>query len=278
VADTYLLSVLGGRIFPVEPIHLIPGSNMFRIPKRGRHITQEPQTIAHHLLGAPLATFRRRFFAFLLDVMLFGVIIGALFVGFFALDIHRKDPTFFPRLQAYGSLEDEETQNASRKKIMGDLAVMILERCPEAFPEDINEMVATRNWDALDRELEGENVILSGGSGNTRMTGRNPRKMIIGMDFLLGEYSSFLSWGAFFVGWFTLWSLVTRGRSPGKAVFRLRVMRLDGKALNFWDCFSRAGGYGASAATLMLGFLEAIWHPNRQAIHDRIAGTVVVRG
>ena len=80
-----------------------------------------------------------------------------------------------------------------------------------------------------------------------------------------------------FVAWFTLWTLITRGRSPGKALVRIRVVRLDGKEMRLWDCFSRSAGYSASAATLLLGFLEVIWDPNRQAIHDKIAGTVVVR-
>ena len=39
----------------------------------------------------------------------------------------------------------------------------------------------------------------------------------------------------------------------------------------------RAGGYSASAATALLGFLEMIWDPNRQTLHDRIAATVVLR-
>jgi uncharacterized RDD family membrane protein YckC len=249
---------------------------MLKIPARGRHITQEPQTIAPHLLGAPLATFRRRAFAFVFDVVLFGVVIGVLFTGFSAIDFHRRDPTYFPRVKAYGSLEDSDQKTAAREKLLGDLMVMIEERCPDAFPSDITTMVEARDWAALGQEFDGENLVLTLGSGKTRMTGRNPRTLMIGTDFLLGQGSTFFSWGAFFIGWFTLWSLVTKGRSPGKAVFRLKVIRLDGKPLRLWDCFSRAGGYGASAATLMLGFLEAIWHPNRQAIHDRIAGTVVV--
>lgn len=251
---------------------------MFRIPERGRHITQEPQTIAPELLGAPLATFRRRLFAFLVDVVLFGLITGVLFVGFSALDIHIRDATFFSRLRAYGSLEDPTEKSESRQALMGDLMVMIQDKCPSAFPHQIEEMIAAKDWEGLDREFAGEKLVISFGSGGTSMTGENPRTLIIGTDFLLGRYSSFISWGAFFVGWFTLWSLATRGRSPGKALFRLRVIKLDGRPLNLWSCFSRAGGYGASAATLMLGFLEAIWHPNRQAIHDKIAGTVVVRG
>jgi len=60
-------------------------------------------------------------------------------------------------------------------------------------------------------------------------------------------------------------------------LLRIRVLRLDNKRLTLWDAFGRAGGYSASVATLGLGFLEALWHPNRQAIHDRIARTVVVR-
>lgn len=251
---------------------------MLKIPARGRHITQEPQTIASHLLGAPLATFRRRAFAFVLDMMLFGLVVGGLFIGLSALDFHRRDTTYFDRLKAYGALEGSAEKTAARDELMGDLMVMILERCPEAFPSDVTTMVETRDWEAMETLFDGENLVLTFGSGKTRMTGRHPRTLIIGTDFLLGQGSTFFSWGAFFVGWFTLWSLVTRGRSPGKAAFRLKVIRLDGKPLRLWDCFSRAGGYGASAATLMLGFLEAIWHPNRQAIHDRIAGTVVVHG
>jgi uncharacterized RDD family membrane protein YckC len=250
---------------------------MFRIPARGRQVTQEPQTIAPNLLGAPLATFRRRAFAYLLDLVLFGLVAGTFFVGFSALDLHRRDSTFFARLRAYGSLEDPEEAKAERARFLGDLMVMIMDRCPDAFPENISTMVIAGDWEELGREFEGENLVITAGSGSTRMTGRDPRTLIIGSDFVFGRYSSFLSWGAFFVGWFTLWILITRGRSPAKALFRLRVVRLDGRPLRLWDCFSRAGGYSASAATLMLGFLEAIWHPNRQAIHDKIAGTVVLR-
>ena len=41
--------------------------------------------------------------------------------------------------------------------------------------------------------------------------------------------------------------------------------------------FERAGGYAAGFATGLLGFAQVYWDANRQAIHDRIVGTVVVR-
>jgi hypothetical protein len=39
----------------------------------------------------------------------------------------------------------------------------------------------------------------------------------------------------------------------------------------------RQGGYVAGVAMGMIGFLKVLWEPNRQAVEDRIAGTVVVK-
>ena len=70
---------------------------------QGRHITQEPLTIANHLLGLSLATFRRRMFAFVCDTVLFGLLTGLLFLGLTAWRFHRDDPTLFGRInQAAG--------------------------------------------------------------------------------------------------------------------------------------------------------------------------------
>jgi hypothetical protein len=81
-------------------------------------------------------------------------------------------------------------------------------------------------------------------------------------------------------GWagvyFTLFTSWFRGRTPGKLVFGSRVTRLDGRPLSAMDAFTRNGGYAAGLATGMIGFLKLLWDPNRQAIQDKIAGTVVV--
>jgi uncharacterized RDD family membrane protein YckC len=55
------------------------------------------------------------------------------------------------------------------------------------------------------------------------------------------------------------------------------VVRLDGKPIGLWVAFNRFGGYAASIFTGLLGFAEMFWDPNRQALHDRIAATVVTR-
>lgn len=81
--------------------------------------------------------------------------------------------------------------------------------------------------------------------------------------------------------WSTLYftSLVGlfRGRTIGKRLMRLRVVRLDGRKLTVWNAFERHGGYLAGVATGLLGFFQILWDPNRQTIEDKIAGTVVIR-
>ncbi len=83
------------------------------------------------------------------------------------------------------------------------------------------------------------------------------------------------------LGWFGLYfTLVPAwwdGYTPGKRLFRIRVYRLDGRPMTLWAAFERFGGYAAGLATGLLGFAQVFWDPNRQGIHDKISGTVVVR-
>lgn len=83
------------------------------------------------------------------------------------------------------------------------------------------------------------------------------------------------------IGWvglyFTLFLAWWSGRTPGKYLLGIRVVRLSGEPLTLWFAFERFGGYAAGIATGMLGFVQLYWDPNRQAIHDRVARTVVIR-
>ncbi|MEL6548334.1 MAG: RDD family protein, partial [Myxococcota bacterium] len=81
-------------------------------------------------------------------------------------------------------------------------------------------------------------------------------------------------------GWigvyFTLFTMFWNGYTPGKRLMGIRVRRLDGKPFTLWSSFERFGGYAAGVATGLLGFAQVFWDSNRQAIHDKISGTVVV--
>jgi uncharacterized RDD family membrane protein YckC len=72
-----------------------------------------------------------------------------------------------------------------------------------------------------------------------------------------------------------LWSW--KGTTVGGIICRLRVVRMDGKPLAFTDALVRGLASILSAAAAGLGWLWILWDPERQAWHDKIAGTLVVR-
>lgn len=82
-------------------------------------------------------------------------------------------------------------------------------------------------------------------------------------------------------GWagvyFTLLAGLFNGRTAGKLLLGIRAAKINGATFTFFDAFVRQGGYVAGVAMGALGFLKLLWEPNRQAVEDRIAGTVVVR-
>ena len=78
------------------------------------------------------------------------------------------------------------------------------------------------------------------------------------------------------IAYFSLLPFWWKGQTFGKRLFGLRVVELTGKPLGLMTCFRRYGGYAAGLATGGMGFLQILWDPNRQAVEDKLAHTVVV--
>ena len=78
------------------------------------------------------------------------------------------------------------------------------------------------------------------------------------------------------IAYFTLLPYWWRGQTLGKRLLGLRIVELTGKPLGLMTSFGRYGGYAASLATGGIGFAQILWDPNRQAIEDKLAHTVVV--
>jgi uncharacterized RDD family membrane protein YckC len=72
-----------------------------------------------------------------------------------------------------------------------------------------------------------------------------------------------------------MWKL--RGTTVGGIVFDLHVVRLDGRPVDWETAIVRALGCFLSLFVVFLGFIWIAFDANRQAWHDKIAGTVVVR-
>lgn len=121
-------------------------------------------------------------------------------------------------------------------------------------------------------ELDDENDAL-------KDTNEELREMVENPSFLRSLKATAEDFGLTF-GWIGVYFVITMalfgGSTLGKKLLRLKVVRLNNKPIGIWYSFERFGGYAAGFATGLLGFFQIYWDPNRQAIHDKIAGTVVL--
>ena len=246
--------------------------------RRHRIVSEEPFRVDPGLLGRPLSSFRRRSAAFLFDLVIFGLVGVLVLSALSALSFHGDDPDFFGDVGDMLDMPVGPARTEAERDLLFRLMRMMSARDPDLLEPAMAEALAAgdraRFREAFD-DRDVNFVIVRGASGVA--DDGEALQVSVGTDVLLGCYDTVFSWAGALMVWFTLTTRLGRGRTPGKRLFGLCVTRLDGRPLGWWDCFGRAGSYGASAATFMLGFLEAVWDPNRQALHDRVAGTVVVR-
>jgi len=83
---------------------------------------------------------------------------------------------------------------------------------------------------------------------------------------------SMLIVAAYYIGFWT-----SRGQTPGKMAMGIKIVKADGSPVTFGTALVRYIGYWISALVLLLGFLWVLWDADKQAWHDKIAGTYVVR-
>ncbi|MBT8461080.1 MAG: RDD family protein [Gemmatimonadetes bacterium] len=143
----------------------------------------------------------------------------------------------------------------------------------------LGRRLAQTQWDAREREvarLESRSQELAAeleATGSALEQERN-RGIIATIMGFLDELGLGIGWSGLY---FTFLTAFFRGRTPGKRLFGIRVLRLDGNALSYWVAFERFGGYAASLFTGMEGFLRILWDRNRQCLQDKLAETVVIR-
>jgi uncharacterized RDD family membrane protein YckC len=75
----------------------------------------------------------------------------------------------------------------------------------------------------------------------------------------------------YFIG---LWMI--SGQTLGKSIMGLRIVRADGARLKLRNAILRFIGYPISSLLLFLGYLMVLVDRRRQALHDKIGGTIVV--
>ena len=106
--------------------------------------------------------------------------------------------------------------------------------------------------------------------------------------FLLRAGYLWLPFGVLFLGyWIFFMTLLGRGLTPGKLLVGIRAVREDGSSLGWGLGFMRevvVKRVLGSVLWLFAGLypladgLWPLWDPRCQALHDKMVGTLVVRG
>ncbi len=275
------------------------------LPKRIEPLAGDPRSIVTpdafsvtpDLLGTPLAEPWRRFAALMVDLVLIGflqllgwrILGGIVGLTLFRMATRRPDGTAggpvrkialgcagtFVLMLAIGiTFLPSILRNASERVDIpiavqiGDSVVGGAEGTPPANVAELVEELVDVADDVRDRDqriADLEEQLAEAEAPSTLFTWIRDAADEAGLVF---------GWGTIYL---TLFLALWGGRTPGKKLFGTRVVRLNGQPLGLYMSLERAGGYAAGLATGLLGFAQVWWDPNRQAIHDKIAETVVVR-
>lgn len=68
-----------------------------------------------------------------------------------------------------------------------------------------------------------------------------------------------------------------RGQTPGKMVMGIKIIKTDGSPIGIGRAILRYVGYLVSTIIIYIGYLMIAWDSKKQGLHDKIAGTYVVK-
>jgi len=247
--------------------------------KQRSTITTEAHQIDPSLIGVPLATFKRRLTGFIVDLIIVFLLTMPVLFATAYVSTRIAAPRVLELLREIRATGSAERDDMLWQELSVETAKLIYKRMPERMSEEFQlafSQADSIKVDSLVSAYDWNFTIAFSDKPITRFNSQE-KTVQVGMYVFMGQISIIANIGVVFILYFTACTYLLRGFTPGKWLLRIRVLRLDGKQLSIWDSFGRAGGYSASTATLGLGFLEALWHTNRQALHDRISSTVVVR-
>jgi len=88
---------------------------------------------------------------------------------------------------------------------------------------------------------------------------------VIGLAFFIG--------GIIYFPAFWVW----QGATPGKMMMGIKIVKCDGNPIGVGRAILRYFGYILSAIILYIGYIMIAWDRRKQGLHDKIAGTCVVR-
>ena len=103
--------------------------------------------------------------------------------------------------------------------------------------------------------------------------------MIVAMllGTVLGQNLASLIFLLVFIGYYAGFESSALQATPGKLAFEIKVTTLEGERIGFGRAVGRLLGKFVSSMILWIGYLMALFTSHRQTLHDKMAGTFVVR-
>ncbi len=101
------------------------------------------------------------------------------------------------------------------------------------------------------------------------------------MEKLLGLLAFYLFYclvGMVFWGFYFTFFHGISGKTVGKSLLKIKVVKIDGSSLDFYDAFIRWIGFMFGFFVCGLGLLWALFNKDGRGWHDKIAGTIVIKG
>ncbi len=236
------------------------------------------------LIGKPLASASRRLWAIFIDFIIVSSL-TLMSTTIMAMCVFLVSLIGFRKARKEELNEPAPTMLPNVFITMAVLSAMVV--LASVSINSVSSEISSWSWSASSDDDEPEfdaskqepsdEVAQGDGTENTDGSPQEPAKedlsLIAWTQAALADLGLGFGWAALYFSVFTAWF---RGQTLGKMLLGLRVMKIDGKPITLWESFGRYGGYSAGLATGLLGFMQIMWDPNRQAIHDKISETVVL--
>jgi len=239
-----------------------------------RFVCAQPLRVAAELNGAELASPMRRAIAFAVDLIFLVVPSLVVALGAATLTLRMTDPR---GLHALGTLLRRQSASAeARHAAFKDLAPLLVRLDAEGLPRQVKTAVEDGDLDRAADELMKKELMIAMAFSEHPEPKVGEGTLRFPLERLIPKVVRGLALYGVAALYFTLLT-ARRGRTLGKRLLGIRVVRLDGHRLSLVEALERFVGYLHIPGSLFLSLADFWRDSNRRLPHDRVANTAVLR-